>query len=80
MKPLRQKRSASESVVSDLKPCTSEPPKPIILEDLPVMMQMNGQKYVKLMKHQGQVVVNVREYITDLYTGKLHPTKKGIIL
>ena len=32
------------------------------------------------MKHQDQVVVNVREYITDLYTGKLHPTKKGIIL
>ena len=41
---------------------------------------MNGQIYVKLMKHQDQVVVNVCEYITDLSTGKLHPTKKGIIL
>ena len=38
------------------------------------------KKYVKLMKHQDQVVVNLREYITDLSTGKLHPTKKGIIL
>ena len=25
--------------------------KPITLEDLSVMIQMNGQKYVKLMKH-----------------------------
>ena len=80
MKPLRQKRSASETMVSELKRCKSEPPKPITLEDLPVMIQMNGQKYVKLMKHQDQVVVNVREYITDLSSGKLHPTKKGIIL
>ena len=80
LKPLRQKRSASETMVSELKRCKSEPPKPITLEDLPVMIQMNGQKYVKLMKHQDQVVVNVREYITDLSSGKLHPTKKGIIL
>ena len=67
-------------MVSELKRCKSEPPKPITLEDLPVMIQMNGQKYVKLMKHQDQVVVNVREYITDLSSRKLHPTKKGIIL
>ena len=58
MNPFRQKRSASETVVSDLKRCKSEPPKPITLEDLPVLIQMNGQKYVKLMKHQEQVVVN----------------------
>ena len=80
MKPLRLKRSASETMVSELKRCKSAPPKPITLEDLPVMIQMNGQKYAKLMKHQDQVVVNVREYITDLSSGKLHPTKKGIIL
>ena len=47
MKPLRQKRPASETMVSELKRCKSEPPKPITLEDLPVMIQMNGQKYVK---------------------------------
>ena len=63
-------------MVSELKRCKSEPPKPITL---PVMIQMNGQKYVKLMKHQDQVVVNLREYIKDC-DGKLHPTKKGIIL
>ena len=80
MKPLRRKRSASETMVLELKRCKSEPPKPITLEDLPVMIQMNGQKYIKLMKHQDQVVVNVREYITDLSSGKLYPTKKGIIL
>ena len=80
LKPLRQKRPASETMVSELKRCKSEPSKPITLEDLPLMIQMNEQKYIKLMKHQDQVVVNVREYITDLSTGKLHPTKKGIIL
>ena len=75
MKPLRQKRPASETVQS--KRCKSEP---ITLENLPVMIQMNGQKYIKLMKLQNQVVVNMREYITDQSSGKLHPTKKGIIL
>ena len=69
---IRQKQSASETV--QLKS------KPINLENLPVMIQMNGQKYIKLMKHQNQVVVNMREYITDQSSGKLHPTKKGIIL
>ena len=57
-----------------------EPPKPITLEDLPVMIWINGQKYVKLIKHQDRVVGNVREYITDQSSGNLHPTKKGIIL
>ena len=74
LKPIRQKRSASETVQLKAK---SEP---ITLENLPVMIQMNGQKYIKLMKHQNQVVVNMREYITDQSSGKLHPTKKGIIL
>ena len=32
------------------------------------------------MKHQDQVDVNMREYIIDQSSGKLHPTKKGIIL
>ena len=54
--PLRQKRPASETVVLELKRSKSEPPKPITLEDLPVMIQMNGQKYVKLMKHHSQRV------------------------
>ena len=74
LKPIRQKRSASEIVQLKAK---SEP---ITLENLPVLIQMNGQKYIKLMKHQNQVVVNMREYITDQSSGKLHPTKKGIIL
>ena len=67
-----------------MKRCKLEPQftvsKPITLEDLTTMIQMNGQKYVKLMKLQDQVVVNMREYITDKSSGKLHPTKKGIIL
>ena len=79
LKRLRQKRPASETMVSELKRCKSEPSRPITLEDLPVMIQINGQKYVKLMKHHDQVVVNLREYITDLSTGKLHPTRKGIM-
>ena len=81
LKPIQQKLSASETMVSELKRCKSaEPPKPIILEDLPVMIQMNGQKYVKLINHQDRVVGNVREYITDQSSGNLHLTKKGIIL
>ena len=44
LKLLRPKQSASETVVSELKRCKSEPPKRITLEDLPVMIQMNGQK------------------------------------
>ena len=79
MKPLRQKRPASETMVSELKRCKSEPPKPITLEDLPVMIQMNLEKYVKLMKYREQLMVNLREHIKDC-DGKLHPTKKGIML
>ena len=45
-----------------------------------VMIQVNGQKCIKLMKHQNQVVGNMRDYITDQSSGKLHHTKKGIIL
>ena len=47
--------------------------------ELPVMVHINELKYVKLMKLQDRVVVNLREYIKDC-DGKLHPTKKGIIL
>ena len=80
LKPIRQKRPASETMASELKRCKSEPPKPITLEDLPVMIWINGQKYVKLINHQDRVVGNVREYITDQSSGNLHLTKKGIIL
>ena len=45
-----------------------------------MMIQMNGQQYVKLMKNEDQVIVNMRAYITDQSSGKLYPTKKGIIL
>ena len=34
----------------------------------------------EMQSENDQVVVNVREYITDISSGKLHPTKKGIIL
>jgi hypothetical protein len=32
------------------------------------------------MKHQNNLVVNIREYVTDQSSGKLHPTKKGMML
>ena len=81
LKPIRQRRPASEMMASELKRCKSaEPPKPISLEDLPLMIWINGQKYVKLINHHDRVVGNVREYITDQSSGNLHPTKKGIIL
>ena len=80
LKPIHQKRSISDMKPLRQKRCKSEPPKPITIEDLPVMIQMKGQKYIKLMKHQNQVVVNMREYITVQSSGKLLPTKKGIIL
>ena len=47
--------------------------------ELPVMVHINELKYVKLMKHREQLMVNLREYIKDS-DGKLHPTKKGIML
>jgi hypothetical protein len=52
----------------------------LTLEDLPIMMHINGQRYAKVMKHQKNLVVNIREYVTDESSGKLHPTKKGIML
>ena len=47
--------------------------------ELPMMVHINELKYVKLMKHREQLMVNLREYIKDC-DGKLHPTKKGIML
>jgi len=52
----------------------------LTLEDLPIMMHIHGQIYAKLMKHQNNLVVNIREYVTDQSSGKLHPTKKGMML
>ena len=43
------------------------------------MIHIQGQKYMKVMQRQQQPMVNIREYITDV-DGKLHPTKKGILL
>ena len=53
VKPIQQERSASEmeEPTADLKLFKSEP---ITLNDVSVMIQMNGQNYVKLMKHQDQ--------------------------
>ncbi len=48
-------------------------------DDIPVMIHVNGHKYLKLMQHHDKTIINLREYITDL-EGKLHPTKKGILL
>ena len=47
--------------------------------ELPIMVHINELKYVKVMKHREQLMVNLREYIKDC-DGKLHPTKKGIML
>ena len=49
-----------------------------VLED-ESMIHIQGQKYMKVMQRQQQPMVNIREYITDV-DGKLHPTKKGILL
>ena len=48
-------------------------------EEFPVMVHVNGQTYLKLMQHRDKIIINLREYITDM-EGKLHPTKKGILL
>ncbi len=48
-------------------------------DDAPLMMHVNGQKYVKLIHQHDKPIINIREYITDV-DGKLHPTKKGILL
>lgn len=47
-------------------------------EELPIMVHINGPKYAKIMKQQEELMVNIREYITDC-DGKAHPTKKGIL-
>lgn len=49
------------------------------VEELPIMVHINGTKYAKIMKQQEELMVNIREYITDC-DGKLHPTKKGFLL
>ena len=49
------------------------------VEDFPAMIHVNGHKYLKLMYHHDKPIINLREYITDM-DGKLHPTKKGILL
>lgn len=67
----------SEQVKQDVKKLEGDKSK--VVEELPIMIHINGCKYVKLMKHQEQLIINIREYITD-NDGKLHPTKKGIML
>ena len=49
------------------------------IDDLPLMVHVNGQKYLKLIYQHDKPIINLREYITDI-NGKLHPTKKGILL
>ena len=48
-------------------------------DDVPLMTHVNGQKYIKLMQQNDKPIINLRAYITDT-DGKLHPTKKGILL
>ena len=48
-------------------------------DDCQIMIHVNGHKYLKLMKHHEKPVINLRQYIIDM-EGKLHPTKKGILL
>ena len=54
-------------------------PRNVPADDCPVMIHVNGHKYLKLMQVREKPVINLREYITDT-DGKLHPTKKGILL
>ena len=49
------------------------------MDNLPLVIRVNGQKYVKLVKQRKQSMNNIREYITNRI-GKLYPTKKGILL
>ncbi len=48
-------------------------------DDFPVMIHVNGPKYLQLMQRHDKPMLNLRKYITDIH-GKLHPTKKGILL
>ena len=54
-------------------------PNNVPADDCPVMIHVNGHKYLKLMQVREKPVINLREYIIDM-DGKLHPTKKGILL
>jgi hypothetical protein len=49
------------------------------LTELPMMININEHKYIKLMKHRDNVIMNIREYIPS-GNGRLYPTKKGILL
>lgn len=57
--------------------CKSE--RNVPADDTPLMIHVNGQKYLKLIHQHDKPIINLREYITDV-DGKLHPTKKGILL
>ena len=73
--PMALKSSLKRSMDSDHKV-----QKNYLAEELPIMIHVNGQKYVKLVKQQKETRVNIREYKTD-HTGKMYPTKKkGILL
>ena len=48
-------------------------------DKLPLMIHVNGHKFVKLMQQQNTPIINLREFITAT-DGKLYPTKKGILL
>ena len=52
----------------------------LTLEDLPIMRPLNGRRYAKLLKHKNNLVVTIREFVTDESSGELHPTTKGIML
>ena len=54
-------------------------PNSVPMDDFPCMVHVNDNKYMKLMQYRDKTIINLREYITDM-DGKLHPTKKGILL
>ena len=63
--------------ISEDSGCKSE--RNVPADDTPLMTHINGQKYLKLIQQHDKPIINLREYITDV-DGKLHPTKKGILL
>ena len=81
---LKRSRSAPQGLATTADMPERKKPKvqryALTLEDLPIMLHINGQRYAKVMKHQNNLVVNIREYVTDQFSGKLHPTNKGIML
>ena len=54
-------------------------PKRKKVDEIPIMIHVNGLKYIKLKKYNNQLKVIIREYIHGA-DGKLHPTKKGFML